>query len=82
MKVLCKKDYKSSVTSIFHFTKGKYYEVIRDYTYGDSYWIQNDDVAFQRFGLNGKLSPSFYEHFYTEQEVRKLKIKKLNDITL
>jgi hypothetical protein len=80
MKVLCKKDYQFS--EIHTFKKGKYYKVISDYSYQESYWIQNDNHAFQRFGFKGELYPSFYEHFYTEQEMRKFKIIKLNDIAL
>jgi hypothetical protein len=80
MKVLCKKDYKAS--EIHTFKKGKYYNVVSEYSYQDSYWIQNN-TAFQRFGFEKTLYeryPNFYEHFYTNKEIRKLKIMKLENV--
>jgi hypothetical protein len=79
-KVLCKKDFKHQMS---HFKKNVYYYT-HDHYDGDSYWIQNNS-AFQRFSLSPthigtENYPNFYDYFYNKNEIRKLKIMKLQNV--
>ena len=69
-KLLCKKSYKYN-----SHIKGKYYTItkIKDNVYVD---LDYDDW----FSLYPNNIWYIWNFFYTPQEVRKLKLKKLNDV--
>jgi len=80
MKVLCKKGYNSN------FIKGKFYEIIDKDDYntiivnGECVYMYIDSsYSFYIDGNKDKsgYSLSFYEHFYTEKEIRKLKLESI-----
>ena len=82
MKVLCKRKLFKPGDGIFKidFKVGYFYSTT--YELDDCYWVEMDNGFSQRFDKIGggiykyKLS----DYFYTEQEIRKLKILKLNEM--
>jgi hypothetical protein len=80
MKKVCKKSYSIkrwsnafNYDNIILATKGKDYEIFEEGNDTDSYYIKSDNVDY---------STKFYlpkEYFYTEKELRKMKLKKINN---
>ena len=89
--VLCKKNCHSFIngkkTNIILFNKDKLYEDIKS-----SYWDYKSNVIMYEIYSNSNTIITFYDFtdnafhdikftdfFYNKQEIRKLKIKKIND---
>lgn len=70
------------IKNVYNFEKNKYYEVFIEYD--DSYWIFASDkidvVKFYKNNIMSKYinSAKFESYFINMQELRKEKIKKLN----
>ena len=86
MEVLCKMDLKSEMENL---TKGKYYTVMSDFD--DCYWIIVDgsvekDIPYFAMKFNKEhirrvpfTGVRFSDFFYTIEEMRKFKLRKLNE---
>lgn len=76
-KVLCKKDYTIAIytngTSLKIY-KDRTYEILEVYMYGE-----NENVRVLIEG-NSVLDTIVDYHFYTKEEMRKLKLDKINEI--
>lgn len=91
MRVLCKKTYICNQYVIYQ--ESKYYDVnIKHHTYDDnnnidSFFVEINNKYGNRFIFNNCIDsrsishyPIFSDYFYTEYEVRKIKLKKLSAI--
>lgn len=90
MKVFCKKDMIEN--NFYYFQNNQYYTV--RYDYDDCYWInfinKNGSQHAHRFMKGNKINEKirhgkpllFNEYFINVQELRKLKIEKLNKFFL
>ena len=83
--VTCKKDLLDESVMPSNFIKGMQYNfsIDKDVDYGDIFvFNKNSSSLGQRFYLYKKYIkidyPNFYDYFYNEQEIRKLKLDKLN----
>jgi len=76
MRVMCKKDFKFERTYI----KGKYY--ICGLTRSKIVTVcgENTSVSFSLYKDNNNYYHYFGDYFYSSQELRKLKINKLNKV--
>ena len=85
MKVFCKKTFKSPESNQICFEEGKNYNI--HYNYNDCYWIKYE-FGSHRFMKGDKINQKirhglpvlFNEYFQNIQELRKLKIEKLNKV--
>jgi len=80
MKVLCKKTYFGTADSVNNilthknfYDKDKYYDCVKN---GKTYNVTNNFSHILTFYI------SFEEYFYTPQQLRKLKLKKINESTM
>ena len=75
-KLLCKK-----IVKHIHIKETKYYTITKisyDSVLIDDWWF-NKNYNFYSFGSYIKKSYYVWDYFYTPQELRKLKLKQLND---
>lgn len=83
-KLLCKRSMANCNNKKFFFIRNKFYEITdcREYTNGNIYIsVKNERGYPSDFALSTphrKLR--LHRNFYTEQELRKFKIKKLNEL--
>lgn len=89
MKCLCKKDCDYSFeSSRVIIEKNKIYEYIKctynrigvfidTYKQNEFYNTKEFGRAIYYFGMNDKRPPRFSDYFYSENEIRQLKLKKL-----
>ena len=81
--VTCKKDLLDESVMPANFIKGMQYNFSVDDDDVNIFVFNKDSSTFgRRFYLYKKYIkadyPNFYDHFYNEQEIRKLKLDKLN----
>jgi hypothetical protein len=86
MKVLCKKDFKIH-NKDHSFERNKYYEIReRNNVFC---WLKCSDILASKFYYNRREKPDytsevinkrvFSDYFYTSQEIRQMKLIKLNE---
>lgn len=86
MKVTCKKDFRHEAHH--WFVKGKIYFIRDEDILTDEYWIKVDNMGYtlyQKFVTKElqNMFPNnvcFDDYFYTEQEVRKIKLENINKL--
>ena len=77
-KVLCKKDYGNFLNTFPYFERGKtytiYFKGLHQSEYCEIFFkIENDRYKFIK-------NNNFDEYFYTKEEIRKMKLEKLNNV--
>lgn len=75
-KYLCKKSHNTCI-------KGEFYEIENRTSFHVTVRKLVVDYSDETFSINDifhSIFPSFFEHFYTIQEERKLKLEKINNV--
>ena len=86
MKVLCKKTFfepRQRERIRYYFFKDKYYDIKKENE--NTYWILHDvyDYDIEVYKNKSRWGDYFFnKYFYTEQEARKEKLKRIDGITL